>query len=117
MSGTDRPTEGGRDLRNLNLEPEDLDDDNAAEPRSFVEAGSGGAANADAAPAGAPDRRDQDEDAPHSRAADQSIALHETPDQLAGKQRDDEDRQEALLDEGVEETFPASDPLSVKRIT
>jgi hypothetical protein len=26
-------------------------------------------------------------------------------------------RQEALLDEGVEETFPASDPVSVKRIT
>lgn len=26
-------------------------------------------------------------------------------------------RQDALLDEGVEETFPASDPVSVKRIT
>jgi hypothetical protein len=26
-------------------------------------------------------------------------------------------RQEELLDEGVEETFPASDPVSVKRIT
>jgi hypothetical protein len=26
-------------------------------------------------------------------------------------------RQEDLLDEGVEETFPASDPVSVKRIT
>ena len=26
-------------------------------------------------------------------------------------------RQEQLLDEGVEETFPASDPVSVKRIT
>jgi len=26
-------------------------------------------------------------------------------------------RQEALLDEGIEETFPASDPVSVKRIT
>jgi hypothetical protein len=26
-------------------------------------------------------------------------------------------RQEALLDEGVEETFPASDPVSVKHIT
>ena len=25
-------------------------------------------------------------------------------------------RQEQLLDEGVEETFPASDPVSVKRI-
>ncbi len=28
-----------------------------------------------------------------------------------------EDHQDALLDEGVEETFPASDPVSVKRIT
>lgn len=27
------------------------------------------------------------------------------------------ERQQALLDEGVEETFPASDPVSVKRIT
>ncbi len=26
-------------------------------------------------------------------------------------------RQEELLDQGVEETFPASDPVSVKRIT
>ena len=28
-----------------------------------------------------------------------------------------QDRQDALLDEGIEETFPASDPVSVKRIT
>jgi len=28
-----------------------------------------------------------------------------------------EDRQEALIDEGVEESFPASDPLSPKHIT
>lgn len=30
---------------------------------------------------------------------------------------DADDRQDRLLDEGVEETFPASDPVSVKRIT
>jgi hypothetical protein len=30
---------------------------------------------------------------------------------------DAENRQEALVDEGVEETFPASDPVSAKRIT
>ena len=30
---------------------------------------------------------------------------------------DRESHQEKLLDEGVEETFPASDPVSVKRIT
>ena len=28
-----------------------------------------------------------------------------------------ESRQEALVDEGIEETFPASDPVSAKRIT
>jgi hypothetical protein len=45
------------------------------------------------------------------------LARHEKPDQLAEKTADAEDRQEALLDEGVEESFPASDPPSVKRIT
>ncbi|NJC39768.1 hypothetical protein GGQ87_000026 [Brevundimonas alba] len=39
------------------------------------------------------------------------------PDQLCEEDRDAENRQEALVDEGVEETFPASDPVSVKRIT
>jgi hypothetical protein len=39
------------------------------------------------------------------------------PDQLEDKEREAENRQEALIDEGVEETFPASDPVSVKRIT
>ena len=28
-----------------------------------------------------------------------------------------QERQEDLLDEGIEESFPASDPVSVKRIT
>ena len=31
--------------------------------------------------------------------------------------RTTKEHQEDLLDEGVEETFPASDPVSVKRIT
>ena len=39
------------------------------------------------------------------------------PDQLHEEERHAESRQEALVDEGVEETFPASDPVSVKRIT
>ena len=39
------------------------------------------------------------------------------PDQLCEEERHAENRQEALVDEGVEETFPASDPVSVKRIT
>lgn len=36
------------------------------------------------------------------------------PDQL---NRDAESRKEALVDEGVEETFPASDPATGKNIT
>lgn len=41
-------------------------------------------------------------------------------DRAADRVRDEKDRkahQEELLDEAVEETFPASDPVSVKRIT
>lgn len=41
----------------------------------------------------------------------------EKHDQLAEHVDLAEDRQEALLDEGLEESFPASDPVSVKRIT
>lgn len=42
-------------------------------------------------------------------------AEHAPGDRRPGE--DLEARQEQLLDEGVEETFPASDPVSVKRIT
>ncbi len=38
-------------------------------------------------------------------------------DHLADRDCDIEDRQEALLDEAVEETFPSSDPISPKHIT
>jgi len=41
-------------------------------------------------------------------------------EQAPGDRKPGEDlekRQEKLIDEGVEETFPASDPVSVKRIT
>lgn len=38
-------------------------------------------------------------------------------DQLCEEERQAESRQEALVDEGVEETFPASDPVAAKRIT
>ena len=52
-------------------------------------------------------------DTPHARRIDPNDAGH---DHL--KRGDEsEDRQEALLDEGVEETFPASDPVSAKHIT
>lgn len=60
----------------------------------------------------APD--DCDPETPHARKAERE---HGKPDQLREAERDAEDRQEALLDEGLEETFPASDPVSAKRIT
>lgn len=41
----------------------------------------------------------------------------EKADHMRKHEKDAEDRQEALIDEGVEESFPASDPPSVKRIT
>ena len=39
------------------------------------------------------------------------------PDQLHEEERHAENRQEALVDEAVEESFPASDPASPKHIT
>jgi len=38
-------------------------------------------------------------------------------DHLAARESEAEDRQEALLDEAIEETFPGSDPISPKHIT
>ncbi len=59
-------------------------------------------------------KQDTDNETPHARRSERE---HGKPDQLCEADRDAEDRQEALIDEGVEETFPASDPVSVKRIT
>ena len=59
--------------------------------------------------------RETNPDAAHARPAKRTLGEGEKPDQL--KTKDAEDRQEALIDEGVEESFPASDPPSVKRIT
>lgn len=56
-------------------------------------------------------------DAPHAREAKRPLQEGEKHDQLAGKVKTSESRQEALLDEGLEESFPGSDPVSVKRIT
>jgi len=38
-------------------------------------------------------------------------------DPLQQSHKEAEDHQEALVDEGIEETFPASDPVSVKLVT
>jgi hypothetical protein len=75
------------------------------------------ASTADAASEGSVQPEDKQFDAPHSRAAERPLGEDEKPDQLAGKVAKSESRQEALLDEGLEESFPGSDPVSVKRIT
>ncbi len=59
-------------------------------------------------------RRDADTETPHAKRAPSDAAK---PDQLNEGDRKAESRQEALVDEGIEETFPASDPVSAKRIT
>jgi hypothetical protein len=54
------------------------------------------------------------DDEPYARKAPREQGK---PDQLYEEDRKAENRQEALVDEGVEESFPASDPPAVKRIT
>ncbi len=59
-------------------------------------------------------KREDDIDAPYAR----KITPEEgKPDQLNDKDRKAEDHQEELVDEAVEESFPASDPATPKRIT
>ncbi len=59
-------------------------------------------------------RRAPETEGPHSRPVKGKPG---NPDQLADHLKNAEDRQEALIDEGIEESFPASDPLSPKHIT
>lgn len=54
--------------------------------------------------------------APASRPAE-PLKEGEKTDHLAKRAAETEDRQEALLDEAIEETFPGSDPISPKHIT
>ena len=82
--------------------------------RAFTHGSSG--ATADMAVEGARKPEDRHIEAPHAREAER-LAEDEKFDQLADKQAEAEDRQEALLDEAVEETFPGSDPISPKHIT
>jgi len=77
--------------------------------------GSGGAA-ADTAVEGKPQPKEHGSFAPHARKVE-PLPEGGKHDQLADKEALAEDRQEALLDEGLEESFPSSDPVSVKRIT
>jgi hypothetical protein len=75
------------------------------------------ASTADMAAEGEVRQEDRSIKTPHARIADEPLKAGEKHDQLADKEQTAESRQEALLDEGLEESFPGSDPVSVKRIT
>ena len=63
-----------------------------------------------------PETNDDQKPGADDHACDQAPAGKKY-DQLAERAANSEDRQEALLDEAIEETFPASDPISPKHIT
>jgi hypothetical protein len=83
--------------------------------RRALEHGSSGSA-ADLAVEGRPRLQDRFIDAPYARPA-APLEEGKPVDQLAEKKAVTGDAQEALIDESVEETFPASDPPSVSRST
>jgi hypothetical protein len=82
--------------------------------RAFTRGSSG--ANADMAVEGRPVHEDRHIEVPHARQAE-PLKEGEKHDHLAEKEKHAGDRQEALLDEALEETFPGSDPISPKHIT
>jgi hypothetical protein len=84
------------------------------EKRAFTH-GSGGA-NADMAVEAAPIHEDRHIDVPHSREVE-PLKEGEKHDHMAAQEKTLGDRQEALLDEALEATFPGSDPISPKHIT
>ena len=82
--------------------------------RSFTH-GSGGA-NADRAVEAIPIHEDRHIETPHAKQVE-PLPEGEKHDHMAAQEKRAEDRQEALLDEALEETFPNSDPISPKHIT
>jgi hypothetical protein len=59
-------------------------------------------------------------DQPHAKTADTPLDPGKKHDHLVAAKpeaKTEKKRQDALIDEGLEETFPASDPVSVKHIT
>jgi hypothetical protein len=75
-----------------------------------------GAAGADMAVEGTPRPEDRHIHAPAARIV-APLPEGQKHDHMAEKATEGEDRQEALLDEALEETFPGSDPISPKHIT
>lgn len=85
--------------------------DSIDEQNSFEHGSSG--STADLAVEGEPRLEDRYEDVAPSRPAP-PLKPGEKPDQLAEKAKVSGSREEARLDEAVEETFPGSDPISVR---
>lgn len=59
---------------------------------------------------------------PHPTDAEKAFGAHANSERANAKRADAQSaparkHQEELLDEGLEETFPASDPVSVKKTT
>ncbi len=86
----------------------------AKEERAMTH-GSGGAA-ADTAVEGKPSLEERHFDGAHSRPAE-PLPEGQTHDHLAEKKAMVGDDTEALIDESVEESFPASDPPSASKFT
>lgn len=74
-----------------------------------------GAALADGAVEANPKAVNHHPSAPHSRRA-KPLRKGQNHDQLAKKVDAAENRQEALLDEAIEESFPGSDPISPSKV-
>ncbi|MDZ4370163.1 MAG: hypothetical protein U1C74_01910 [Phenylobacterium sp.] len=83
--------------------------------RAFSDGSSGATADMASDPDKAVDDH-RSSDTPASRPAE-PLKADEKVDQLAKRDGANKDRQEALLDEAIEETFPGSDPISPKHIT
>ena len=82
--------------------------------RAFTHGSGGAAADMATDPKRAEEQRSVA--APHTRPAPPPPDGQKV-DHRAAREAEAEDRQEALLDEAIEETFPGSDPISPKHIT
>lgn len=102
------------------LDEEDLDElgygEEEEEEEGDAEALAATPARSDALPTSERAPR-EDHDTPHARPVERPTDAEASHDHLAHHITPGEHRQEALIDEAIDETFPASDPISPKHIT
>jgi hypothetical protein len=89
---------------------------NDAEAKRAFSHGSGAAASDMASDPARAIEEHRTVETPHARRV-KPLPEGEKTDHMADREAAAEDRQEALLDEAIEETFPGSDPISPKHIT